>query len=119
MQIKVKHPIKEKNRNQEEFLNNLKEESEKEHHALLFSYGNATYLYHNLSVKATVQDYEEWLQGLNEPIKSDMQNKGFEGCKGILSFMRYVREKHDIGLEEFVKEQMGENDYQKFTQLHS
>src|SRR5690606_18056927 len=57
--------------------------------------------------------------GLNEPIKSDMQNKGFEGCKGILSFMRYVREKHDIGLEEFVKEQMGENDYQKFTQLHS
>ena|SRR5690554_3805872 len=119
MQIKVKHPLKEKNRNQEEFIKNLKDEPDKEFHSLLFSYGNATYLYHNLPYEATEQDYNEWLEGLNEPIKSDMKDKGFEACKSILSFTRYVREKNDIGLEEFVKKQMGENDYQKFTLLHS
>ena len=48
-----------------------------------------------------------------------MENTGFEACKSVLSFTRYVREKNDIGLEEFAKEQMGENDYQKFKLLHS
>lgn len=119
MQIKVKHPIEEKNRNQEEFLNNLKEESEKEYHSLIFSYGNAIYLYYNLPYEASEQDYKEWLGGLNDSLREYMESKGFEACKSVLSFTRYVREKNDIGLEDFAKEQMGENDYQKFKLLHS
>lgn len=119
MQIKVKHPIDEKNRNQEEFIKNLKDESEKEFYLLMFSFGNATYLYHNLPYEAIEQDYVEWLEGLDEPIKNDIINKGFEASKSILSFTRYVREKNDIGLEEFLKQKMGEIDYKKFKLLHS
>lgn len=119
MQIKVKHPIDEKNRNQEEFIKNLEEDSDKNFHSLLFAFGNATYLYHNLAFEATEADYKEWLEGLSEPIRNDMKNKGFEACKSILSFTRYVREKNDVGLEEFVKQKMGEIDYKKFMLLHS
>src|SRR5690554_297668 len=96
MQIKVKHPIEEKNRNQEEFLNNLTEESDKQYHSLIFSYGNAIYLYYNLPYEASEQDYKEWLGGLNDSLREYMESKGFEACTSVLSFSRYVREKNDI-----------------------
>lgn len=118
MQIKVKHPIEENNLKQEEFIKNLEEESDKNFHSLLFAFGNATYLYHNLAFEATESDYKEWLEGLGEPIRNDMKNKGFEACKSILSFTRYVREKKDIGMVEFIKEQMGEQEYQRFKLLN-
>ena len=69
MQIKVKHPIDEKNRNQEEFIKNLKDESQKKFLSLMFSLGNATYLYHNLPYEAIEQDYVEWLEGLTNLLK--------------------------------------------------
>ena len=46
-----------------------------------------------------------------------MENKGFEKCKMILSFTRYVRERKDIGMEEFVKEKMGIEEYEKYQYL--
>lgn len=119
MQIKVKHPIEENNLKQEKFIKNLEDESDKNVHSLLFAFGNATYLYHNLAFEATEADYKEWLEGLGEPISNDMKNKGFEACKSIVSFTRYVREKNDVGLEEFLKQKMGKIDYKKFKLLHS
>lgn len=117
MQIKVKHPIEENNLKQEKFIKNLEKESEKNFHSLLFAFGNATYLYHNLPFEATEADYKEWLEGLGKPIRNDMEKKGFEACKSILSFTRYAREKNDIGMEQFIKGKMGEKDYQKFKSL--
>jgi len=118
MQIKVKHPIEDNNLKEEEFIKNLEEESDKNFHSLLFAFGNATYLYHNLAFEATEADYKEWVEGLGEPIRNDMKNKGFEACKSIVSFSRYVREKNDIGMMEFIKEQMGEQEYQRFKLLN-
>lgn len=114
--IKVKHPLEQKNINQENFIQSISE-NEREYHELLFSYGNAVYIYHSLDIEPTLQDYEEWLDGLDEVIRLDMENKGFEKCKMILSFTRYVRERKDIGMEEFVKEKMGIEEYEKYQYL--
>lgn len=99
--------------NQENFIQSIVE-NEREFNELLFSYGNAVYIYHSLDIEPTMQDFEEYLEGLNEIIRLDMENKGFEKCKMILSFTRYVRERKDIGMEEFVKEKMGVEQYEKY-----
>lgn len=117
MEIKVKHPFKENNEKQEKFMKEVPEK-DRDYHALLFSYGNASYIYHNLDIEPTEQDYKEWLEGLEEGnFKKDMENKGFDSCRRILSFTRYVREKHDIGMDEFVRKEMGEETYKKYRLL--
>ena len=114
--IKVKHPLEKQNLNQENFIQSIAED-DREYHELLFSYGNAVYIYNSLEIEPTLVDYEEWLEGLSDSIKEDMKNRGFENCKTILSFTRYVREKSDIGMEEFVKEKMGSSDFEKYQSL--
>lgn len=114
--INVKHPIEELNRNQQNFIDSLPDD-QKDYHSLLFSYGNAAYRYYNLKVEPTKEDYDEWLQGLEGHFKIDMERNGFENCKSILSFARYVREKRDIGLEDFILDVMGKKDYENFKKL--
>lgn len=58
--IKVKHPIESPNLKQQEFLKTIPEEKV-EYHSMLFSYGNATVLYHSLPIEPTMQDYDEWI----------------------------------------------------------
>lgn len=113
--IKVKHPDETRNASQNKFLDSLNEQ-DKEKQALMFSYGNATYKYHTLDIKSTIEDFNEWIDGLDEPIKSGMKDLGFQKCTGVLSFTRYVREKKDIGMEDFLKNEMG-SDYSKYLQV--
>lgn len=90
----MEHPNKEQRENQKKILAQLPEE-QREEHALLFRFGNAAYIYHKEanSFKPTRTDFEEWLIGLPENVRNDMKIKGFEGCKGVFSFTRYVMEK--------------------------
>lgn len=113
--INVKHPNEALNASQNKFLESLSKE-EKVKHALLFSYGNAAFKYHSLKIEPNMVDYNEWIEGLKEPIKSGMSEMGFEKCKGVFSFTRYVREKNDIGMVEFLKKEMG-TDFDKYQQL--
>ena len=77
------------------------------------------YIYHQQAkeFEPTVNDYEEWLEGLKEPIQKEMKKQGFDRCKNILSFTRYVLEKNDVGMEEFIKEQMGMEEYSEYNLL--
>lgn len=50
-------------------------EKDKEYHALLLSHGNASYLYHNLDIEPTEQDFKEWLDGLVQ--KSNLKYRLF------------------------------------------
>jgi hypothetical protein len=79
----------------------------------LFRIGNATYRYHQLATESepTEEYYFEWLQGLPENIRKDMKERGFEGCKNILSFTRYVNERNDIGMDEYLKENLSPEDF--------
>ena len=115
--IKVKHPIEELNLKQEDFLKNIPEE-DREFHSILFSYGNAAVLYHSLPIDPSMHDYHEWIEGLPEGnFKNDMHEKGFEFCKTILPFTRYVREKNDIGIDRFIQDKMGDELYKKYKSI--
>ncbi len=115
MVIHPKHPDPNSNILQEKLLASLPD-SQKHAQVLFFSYANAVCHYHARSTdfKPSETDYQEWLEGLPEPIQLDMKKKGFEGCKTVLSFTRYVMEKNDIGQDEYVKQLMGEAAFNEF-----
>lgn len=114
----MKHPDPKCQEAQDEFLRNCPPE-EREFHARFFRIGNAAYRYHQLANTPKNEDsmklyYEEWLNGLPPHISADMRARGFEYCKAALSFTRYVNERTDIGLEEWMKEHLSEEDYNAF-----
>lgn len=116
--IKVKHPLESCNVEQEKLIADMHRD-EKMFNELMFSYGNASYRYHAISknFKPTIGDYTEWLSGLEPGIKKVMEEKGFSGCLGILSFTRYVNEKNDIGMDEYVKNLMGVEDFNSYMEI--
>lgn len=108
----MKHPNPDIQKNQEQFLNSCPPE-EKEFHSRLFRIGNATYRYHRLAAPDEIPEefFPEWLNGLPEQIRMDMEKKGFEACKSILSFTRYVNERRDIGMDEWMRGNLSDEDY--------
>ena len=109
------HPDAKCRKNQEEFLRNCPSSSKREFHARLFRIGNVTYRYHEMvfSDLDNIPElyYREWLEGLPEGIKADMEKRGFEGCKTVISFTRYVNERRDIGYEEWLQKYLSNEDY--------
>jgi hypothetical protein len=116
--IKVKHPDPECNRNQEEMVNSAPE-NRKRFHELLFTHGNICYHYHNEAKRfnPTEADYREWLDGLPASIRKDMEKDGFEKCRTYLSFIRYVNEKNDIGIDEYIRLHMDPDDYLEYMAM--
>ncbi len=114
----MKHPNKEQQENQKKFLETIPEE-QREEHALLLRFGNASYSYHQgaQALEPSEDDYKEWLEGLRENIRRDMEIKGFEGCKGVVSFTRYVNEKNDIGMLEWMKNNLSAEDFKAYGKL--
>lgn len=113
--IKIKHPKEDCNGSQEAFLANCPAD-QRRFHELLFTVGNITYRYHQSAkdYSPSLQDYHEWLEGLPENVRKGMQEKGFESCKSVLSFTRYVNEKNDVGLEEYIRQQMDDEDFAEY-----
>jgi len=114
----MKHPNKKQQENQEKFLAKLPED-QREEHARLFRFGNASFQYYQDAeeLDPNETDFEEWLTGLPENIRSDMKAKGFEACKSVLSFTRYVLEKNDIGMGEWMEKHLGAEDYKEYRKL--
>ncbi len=112
------HPDPEKRKEQSDFLARCAPDK-KRFHELMFMIGNVTFRYHQEAkeYKPSMEDWREWISGLNEPIKSSMEKKGFEWCKGILSFTRYVMEKNDVGLDEYLKQHIDSKDLEEFNAL--
>lgn len=115
--ILVKHPLEECNRQQEEFISKASEK-DRRFHELLFAFGNASYRYYQRTreFEPSLTDFEEWLEGLPENVRWDMSKRGFEECKTVLSFRRYVNEKNDIGMDEYIRDLMGD-EYQEYISL--
>tara|TARA_B100002049_G_scaffold236470_1_gene223274 strand:+ start:3638 stop:4009 length:372 start_codon:yes stop_codon:yes gene_type:complete len=114
----MKHPNKKQRQNQENFLSQLPEE-DREEHARLFRFGNASYIYYQEAedLEPTETDFEEWLTGLPENMRDGMKERGFESCKSVLSFSRYVMEKNDIGMKEWMKNHLSEDDFKEWENL--
>lgn len=112
------HPDPKCNESQAKFLSECPAEHRR-FHELLFIVGNATYRYHKeaRNFNPTIEDYEEWIEGLPENIGSAMRKEGFEKAKSVLSFTRYVLEKNDIGLEEYLERHIEPQDYEEYKLL--
>jgi hypothetical protein len=116
--ITVKHPDDECNQQQEALLAQLPP-SQRRAMELMFIHGNISYRYHRWAgeFQPTEEDWREWLAGLPKNIQEHTQRKGFEESKKMLSFSRYVMEKNDVGMEEYVRKRMGEADYAEYMAL--
>lgn len=116
--IYTTHPNPEKRKAQSDFLDSCPPDKRR-FHELIFLYGNVTYRYHQEAkgYKPSIEDWREWVSGLNEPMRGDMEKKGFDGCKSILSFTRYVMEKNDVGLDEYLKRHIDPKDLEEFNGL--
>lgn len=109
--IYIKHPSKEIQENQERLLAVLDEKGKIEQ-ALFFNFGNACYRYH--SIEPTQEEYEQWLEGLPENIKSHFIEIGFEGSKNSLPLRRFANEIRDNGMEEYIKNLLKPEDYEEW-----
>lgn len=118
----MKHPVKEIQENQDEFLANCPAER-REFHARIFRTGNAAYVYHQQAHKTDEKRlreyYAEWLEGLPPHISADMKERGFEYCKAALSFTRYVNERNDLGMRDWMKEHLSEEDFKYYMEANN
>ena len=110
----MEHPNEEQRNNQAKFLNECPPE-QKEFHATIFRLGNAAYVYHQLaqetSEKTLKMYYAEWLEGLPDNIRKSMEKRGFDGCKTAFPYTRYVNERNDAGMDEWMREHLTPEDY--------
>lgn len=116
--IKMKHPVEECNISQEEFLATCPIEKRR-FHELMFTVGNISYRYHHEAkdYSPNMIDYQEWLEGLHDKVRKGTEVQGFEKCKSILSFTRYVMEKNDVGMDEYIRLHMDPQDYEEYLKI--
>jgi hypothetical protein len=112
------HPDPACNEAQDKFLAECSPETRR-HHELMFTIGNATFRYHMEAKKfnPTEADWNEWLEGLPVSMAIHMRNEGFEDGKRVLSFTRYIMEKNDVGLEEYLRKNVDPKIYQEYLSL--
>ena len=116
--IKVKHPKESCNEEQAKLLRTCPK-SMRRYHELAFNYGNAAYRYHFCAQQfnPTEEDYLMWLGGLPANIRNDMQQRGFDYCKTTLPFTHFVNEKNDVGMEEYIRDLMGNDLFTEYKSI--
>ena len=116
----MEHPNSKCRIAQAEYLSRLPEE-ERENKARDIRIGNASYIYHQQAVpiqeNRLIMYYKEWLEGLPPNISRQMRTHGFEACKTIIPFTRYVNERNDIGMRDWLKEHLSASDFNYWQEL--
>jgi len=111
----MEHPDEKYRKKQSEFLKQCPTE-DREMHATIFRIGNASYIYNQIAYDTSEKKlklyYDEWLEGLPANIRESMEKHGFEKCKSMLPFTRYVNERNDIGMDEWMREHLTAGDYE-------
>lgn len=59
----------------------------------------------------TEDSFTLWIESLEEPMRSNFKNKGLDNCRGVLNFQRFILELQDIGLDEYLKNNLTEEDF--------
>lgn len=114
----MKHPLAEKNQAQEEFLRNCPAK-DRRFHELFFKIGNATYVYYEQGrgLVPGPDDWEEYLRGVEEPLREKLKTAGMEKMKDSLPFRRFLLESRDFGLDEFLVKNINEEDLKEYKEL--
>ena len=116
----MEHPNSKCRIAQAEYLSRLPEE-ERENKARDIRIGNASYIYHQQAVpiqeNRLIMYYKEWLEGLPPNISRQMRTLGFEACKTMIPFTRYVNERNDIGMRDWMQEHLSPSDFNYWQEL--
>jgi hypothetical protein len=63
------------------------------------------------SKEFTEEDFKLWIDSLEEPMKGAFNKNGLKGCRGVLNFQRFILELKDKGLEEYLKNNLTDEDF--------
>ncbi|MEZ4905758.1 MAG: hypothetical protein R2822_30335 [Spirosomataceae bacterium] len=90
--IYVKHPHKQTGENQIDFLLSRVDDNF-DFWLLSMIFGNASYRYMSLARgEETIEDFEDWLEGLPERVRNTFRKEGFDAAKSTWPFRRHVME---------------------------
>jgi hypothetical protein len=80
---------------------------------ILLRIGKAIKDYYNQvnTLGKTEEEFSLWIESLEEPMKSNFKSKGLEYCKNVLNFQRFKLELHDFGMDEYLKNNLTEEDF--------
>ncbi len=110
----MEHPNSKRGIARAEYLSRLPEE-ERENKAGEIGIGNACYIYHQQAVpiqeNRLIMYYKGWLEGLPTNISRQTRTLGFEACKTMIPFTRYVSERNDIGMRDRMKKHLSASDF--------
>lgn len=107
----VRHPDPLLHKRQLELLDALPE-AEKPEYARMLRFGNAAMHYYDSEAQPTEDDYNDWLSGLPENIRASMRKKGYKDCKSVLGLQRHALERRDVGMSEFIRGLLNEEDFE-------
>jgi hypothetical protein len=116
--IKVKHADPKCNQQQEAFMTSCLEQHRR-FHELLFTHGNIANRYHSKAYKfePIEQDWKEYLESCQPGFRKIMVDMGFEQGRRVLPFTRYVMEKKDVSMDEYVRRHMDPQDYAEYMAM--
>lgn len=109
----VRHPNQRLRKNQLNLLDGLSE-PDKSEYARMLRLGNASMHYYYNDAQPTEDDYNHWISGLPDGFKAHMIKKGYEECKSILALQRHALERRDVGMDEFMKGILNEEDFKEW-----
>lgn len=114
----MKHPDPEVQQYQADFLESC-DPGARRFHELMFKVGNTTYCYHQEAEKFSPTEdlWKEWIGGLDGAFKKEMEERGFGESKLLLPFTRYVNEKNDVGLGEYLKKHLSPEELEEYNNL--
>lgn len=58
----------------------------------------------------TDKDFKLWIESLLEPMRGAFRKQGLDNCRGVLNFQRFILELQDKGLDEYMRENLTEED---------
>lgn len=104
------------NDNQQKLLDSLRETNVSLYDMLSrqFRLGNVTFRYYHLGAdfNPTIEEFNMWLDGLPPNIADGHREMGFEKAKNSLPFRRFYMEIHDVGLDEYLKKYLSDEDFE-------
>ena len=83
-------------------------------------YGRVTKMmgqYYSDAPEPTLEGWEEWIENLDEPMKSEFKEKGFEVSKNALPFIRFFAELKDYGMRDYMREVLNEDDFAYYKKV--
>ena len=59
----------------------------------------------------TEENFKLWIESLEDPMRGSFKNKGLDSCRGVLNFQRFILELQDKGLDEYLKNNLTDEDF--------